>query len=522
MLVMPVLANHAKTVEATHSTYETLYALNEQHPKAATTNAANVLISPGNPDGDDMNPKVSYGSGNILVTYEQHVSTFEVTTPLVYSDDNGATWTTAFDISYSDSSGILNSPDICYSPVAGYFFWDAIDPIGDIYNLKISRIPGDIASATDIPLYGVSGTGAEDHYTSCITWVSDISVTPYVCDEPGYDLYQCPGLGYWVGENFDHPPNIGGFYYDGGSIMQTSPANYMEAATGGPRMYMVFETELDGEIVISLKQTVTDLDLLLTSGGGPGGMDKYADIEVWPWQQQFKDEGQGYLMAPDVSASGTNVAVVYMTTDNIFGDWDIVCAHSSDSGDTWAYTTIGAPQVDETYPAVYVAGGNVYVVYVANGNLYLVESEDAGATFGAADQINTVDGTVVAQHETAKIDAGGIVWTDSRNGNMDIYFAALPTAIIEVEIAGGFGVKATVSNTGSAEATDLAWSVELSGPVFVGKLTEGSIATLAPGASQTVGPGLVLGIGPTTITASAGGVTTTASGFVLGPLVLGL
>jgi len=58
--------------------------------------------------------------------------------------------------------------------------------------------------------------------------------------------------------------------------------------------------------------------------------------------------------------------------------------------------------------------------------------------------------------------------------------------------------------------------------VFIGKHSEGTIDTLNPGESVTVGPGLVFGIGPTTITVNAGGVTATASGFVLGPLVLGV
>ena len=164
----------------------------------------------------------------------------------------------------------------------------------------------------------------------------------------------------------------------------------------------------------------------------------------------------------------------------------------------------------------------MYCVYVKTGNLYLVESEDGGATWGEPTQINEVDGTVVDEHRTVEISDGGIVWTDTRNGGKDIYYAPLPIAILELNIAGGFGVTVTVSNTGTAEATDLAWSVELSGPVFVGKVTEGAITSLPPGTSQTVGPGLVLGIGPTTITATAGGASKTASGFVLGPLVLGL
>jgi len=174
------------------------------------------------------------------------------------------------------------------------------------------------------------------------------------------------------------------------------------------------------------------------------------------------------------------------------------------------------------YPAIYAAGNTLYVVYVKSGNLYLVKSTDGGQTWSEPEQVNEVDGTVSMEEHTADICSRGIVWVDTRNGNKDIYFAPLPAPIITIGISGGFGVKATISNEGTEAAENLDWSVDLSGAVFIGKHAEGTIDTLNPGESVTVGPGLVFGIGPTTITVNAGGVTATASGFVLGPLVLGV
>jgi len=89
-------------------------------------------------------------------------------------------------------------------------------------------------------------------------------------------------------------------------------------------------------------------------------------------------------------------------------------------------------------------------------------------------------------------------------------------------ISGGMGVKATVTNSGTEDASSVDWSIQLSGLIFVGKEATGTIDTLAAGSETTISTGLVFGIGPTTITVTAGGASKTASGFVLGPLVLGV
>jgi hypothetical protein len=169
-----------------------------------------------------------------------------------------------------------------------------------------------------------------------------------------------------------------------------------------------------------------------------------------------------------------------------------------------------------------MSGNSVYCIYHREGNLFLVESEDGGATWGEPTQVNEADGTVVAEPRAAEISDGGIIWTDIRNGNKDIYYAQLPVAILDLSIAGGFGVKVTVENAGTAAAQDLSGTISLSGLVFLGAETQVAVDNLEPGSSATVGPALVLGIGPTTITANIGGGSATASGFILGPLVLGL
>ena len=115
-----------------------------------------------------------------------------------------------------------------------------------------------------------------------------------------------------------------------------------------------------------------------------------------------------------------------MTNEN--GNYDIKALYSSDDGGTWSTSTVADSSSDETYPAVYMSGNSAYCVYISQGNLYYIESEDGGAVWGAATQVNDVDGTVVNEENSADIHSAGIVFTDERDGNADIYFATVGNA----------------------------------------------------------------------------------------------
>lgn len=104
-----------------------------------------------------------------------------------------------------------------------------------------------------------------------------------------------------------------------------------------------------------------------------------------------------------------------------------------------------------------------------------------------------------------------------------------PVPVLEVgAITGGFGLKSSVKNTGDGAATNVTWSITLSGKlVFVGKSTTGILTTLVAGGDEVIKAGFILGIGKTDILVSATcdeGATAkaNASAFILGPFILGV
>jgi hypothetical protein len=165
---------------------------------------------------------------------------------------------------------------------------------------------------------------------------------------------------------------------------------------------------------ISYKATYADLDpesdtFLFINGGGPGGMDKHADIEVWPFQQYIAEDATD----PDVSAAGSIVAVVYASGG------DVKCKASNNDGETFSETTVAT---GAGYPSVYVAGSRIYVAYVENEDLYLTFSDDLGQNWDTSEQINDEDGSAAEIPGAVDLGEYGIAWTDTRDGQLDIFF----------------------------------------------------------------------------------------------------
>jgi hypothetical protein len=380
-----------------------------------------------------------------------------------------------------------------------------------MYNEETYWIPGDIENATEAMGWGQSSQGGTDYTEGAITNVGQWAVGFAI--ETNYGITGAPGLAYnyWDGTNdpmapVDYDPSwAAGYYYDGQSVLHTAEASQPEMATGN-NMYMVMQSFNGAYSNISFKATVTDLNpasptFLFTSGGGPSGMDKYADIEVWPIKQFYVAVD---ATDPDVGAKGDIVAVVYAQ------DGAVKCSVSEDAGLNWTVNTVAAAG---GYPAVYVAEGKIYCAYVNGGNLYFTFSTDNGATWGTPVQLNDQTGSVAAIPGTVDIGAAGFVWTDTRNAENDIYYeymlmeppAEVPELTI-VAVTGGIGAKATIGNVGNAAATNVAWTIEVTGGIL-GKINvqgEGTIASLAADAEDSSAKTkMILGLGAISVKVTA-------------------
>jgi len=107
----------------------------------------------------------------------------------------------------------------------------------------------------------------------------------------------------------------------------------------------------------------------------------------------------------------------------------------------------------------------------------------------------------------------------------DVFFGKGEFPVIEIEsLRGFFGiVSVTVKNTGSADAENIPWEINLlpvGGKIFSGERTTGIIEKLPAGESVTIKSDFIFGFGSAYISVVADGDTISKGYFIIGPLLI--
>ena len=466
-----------------------------------------------NPE-DEFSPAIGVDlDETFLLAYTFKEDIFTTYIPWRFSIDNGETWSDplAYDI-----EGGEGYPALDYSGSGKKFCGTLQDPINSDGSLQYLFRCDDV---TDPETYSLTYWDWAASYPYRDRRIPDIG--GYVLEEVPwfYGIMACAGtrdvrvdMPIFNYMNYEDENSGWSSYWD---EFQGCQNVAVEVDQTNGYFYAVFDY---------LNETKGDWDLLLLHG------DCHNDGEGHPiWFDAQLIGGIETNRYPSVAAHSDIVMIVAQQDELIPGKQDIVCYYSSDAGNNWDMSIVAAdPAEDELYPSIVSYGISATCTFTIDGNLYVSHTVDGGATWTEPEKINDQVDTVESGYRNADITAGGnVVWTDNRNENLDIYFDNIglpPTSMIGIEsISGGFGVKATVTNIGTMDATDVGWTIDLEGGlVIIGRHSEDTIPTLAAGGETTIKSGLVLGFGRVDITVTADGAEETATGFVLGPFVLGV
>lgn len=196
----------------------------------------------------------------------------------------------------------------------------------------------------------------------------------------------------------------------------------------------------------------------------------------------------------DISAYNENVIIVSERDGAII-------AYFSDDG----FTNINEVQIDangEQPRIVHIDDDNAICSFIKDGVLYTSQTEDGGTTWSAPN-INSEEDSV----EANDICSFGVLYESEEI----IYFAPINVAfpIIEIDsVSGGIGVTAVIKNSGTGDATDIAYTISAAGGIlgFINSENSGTISIPA-GGETTISLPLMIGLGSVTIAVTAGVAT---------------
>ncbi len=406
-------ASALRTTERTPGSIQKIIPAIDNKFVASVSLVDNILIS-NNAQGNDYKPIVATASSDnrIFLVYEQEIDIFTKNMPIVYSTDKGRTWSLSLTVDETvlpgGGSGVLENPHIIYNNANDQFFFVAIDPYTDQYQ----QIKGFVRSNGSVDL-NQYGWGTENNvYT-----VALCSDNQFCMAAIGDHASAAESLiNDWTLSNWSDPPGCpaNSYFMDGQSMWPTGPCMELEGTVNDNRMILVFEgtNPTFGTHRIGTK-SFTCNEVALNSGEQQNGMYKYRDIEQAPGEWLAIDGTD-----PDAWGSVDKVCVVYVTSGG-----DVLCSRSTCSIDyepqySWSTSSV---ETGASTPAVWMSGTSVVCAYVKGGNLFIKRSTDGGATWGAAEQMNAVDGTVMSTSGSVDISKGVVVFQDNRAGKSQIY-----------------------------------------------------------------------------------------------------
>jgi hypothetical protein len=252
----------------------------------------------------------------------------------------------------------------------------------------------------------------------------------------------------------------------------------------------------------------------------------------WTWEGAHphvtnkRITGNGNVTYPDVIADSNKVLIVAQSDES--GNQDIVCYYSTNGMNAIKNTIVANDTEDELYPQItWLTPEVALCTYVKGTKTYYKTTTDGGVTWGAEARVSDEQINPVENHAMAISGIDGqaySIWQDGRGTNVDIYmdsFFQIPSPKVQIgTVTGGIGkIAVQILNTGTAEATNVDWSIIVKGGKYDGinVTTTGTISSLAAGGgSQTIQTDkFIFGLGFLTIRLTVDRTTVSKTGEIL-------
>lgn len=227
----------------------------------------------------------------------------------------------------------------------------------------------------------------------------------------------------------------------------------------------------------------------------------------------------GYIIAGNSGSYGDTMQDLWIVKTNALGNM------------TWN-KTYGGEHDDYCLGMDAVDGGYVFVVikdaWKSTDNLedlQIIETdEDGNKTW----EFTVFEPGIQWIQSIHQIEDGGFI-VAGRNGHLNspdcsgLIMEIAPFPRFTIDISGGLGVIATITNNGAGDAVNVPCEITVQGGILglVNKV-KSEYLNIPVGDLQTVSTGLFFGLGPVTITVEVGVIETTTSGKMFGPFVFGV